>query len=292
MVSCAQGGGTPDTTCRLVAQKLSDRIGRPVSVKNLPGAGSLPATLEVAKAKPDGTTLLFATNSAICFTPILYKEPMYDPMRDFTPLVMLASNPFVLVVNAALPIQSVADLIRLAKQKPKQLRYASFGMGTSHTFMELFMKEAGIELIHVPSTGSAANVLDDISAGNVHMSFVDPKVTVEREFRGVRYLGLSTTTRHPAVPDVPTIAESGLPSYDANSWVSLVAPARTPPEIADKLRAALRDIVASAEFNKYLAANGFVALDMPTLDGMTGFFKSEIAKWGAVLLSAGLVGVH
>ena len=123
------------------------------------------------------------------------------------------------------------------------------------------------------------------------MAFVDPKVIVEQEFRGVRYVGLSTTTRHPAVPDIPTIAESGLPSYDANSWVSLVAPARTPPEIAEKLRAALREIVASAEFKKYLAANGFVALDIPTLDGMTRFFKSEITKWGAVLGGAGLVGV-
>jgi tripartite-type tricarboxylate transporter receptor subunit TctC len=249
VVSCAAGGGTPDTTCRLVAQKLSDRIGKPVGVKNLPGAGSLPATLDVAKARPDGTTLLFATNSAICFTPILYREPMYDPMRDFTPLVMLASNPFVLAVSAALSVRSVADLIRLAKQQPKQLRYASFGMGTSHTFMELFTKEAGIELVHIPYAGSAANVLDDISAGIVHMSFVDPKIIVEHEFRGVRYIGLSTTARHPAVPDIPTIAESGLPSYDANSWVSLVAPARTPPEIAETLRAALRDIVASAEFN-------------------------------------------
>lgn len=292
MVSCAEAGGTPDTTSRLVAQKLTERIGKPVIVKNMPGAGSVRATTEVARARPDGYTLLFATNSAICFTPLLYKEPMYDPIRDFTPLVVLASNPFVLAVSAGLPIHSVPDLIRLAKEKPKQLSYASFGMGTSHIFMEMLMKEAGIELIHIPCTGSAAQVLDDVSAGSVHMAFVDPKVSVERASGGVRYIGLSTTTRHPAVPDIPTIAESGLPSYDANSWVSIVAPATTPPEIAEKLRAALREIVASAEFKNYLAINGFVALDIPTVDGMYGFFKSEIVKWGDVLRSAGLVGAH
>lgn len=272
-------------------QKLTERIGRPVIVKNMPGAGSVRATMEVARAKPDGCNLLFASKSAICFTPILYKESMYDPMRDFTPLVMLASNPFILAVNARLPIRSVSDLIRLAKEKPKQLSYASFGVGTSHIFMELFMKEAGIELIHIPYTGSAAEVLDDVSAGSVHMAFVNSKVTVERAFRGVRYIGLSTTTRHPAVHDT-TIGESGLPSYDGNSWVSLVAPARTPLGIAERLRASLREIVASVEFKRYLATNGFVALDIPTVGEMKTFFESEIAKWGDVLDSAGLVGVY
>jgi tripartite-type tricarboxylate transporter receptor subunit TctC len=291
VVSCAEGGGTPDTTARLVAQKLTERIGRQVSVKNMPGEGSLSATRAVARAKPDGYTLLFATNSAICFSPILYREPMYDPLQDFTPLVMLASNPFVLAVHAGLAVHSVSDLIRLAREKPRQLSYASFGMGTSNIFMELLKKEAGIELTHVPYPGSAAQVLDDVSAGAVHAAFVDPKVTVERKFERVRYIGLSTTTRHPAVPDIPTIAESGLPSYDANSWVSIVAPARTPAKIAEKLRAAFRQIVASAEFKQYLATNGFAVLDIPTIDEMNAFFRSEIIKWRNLLHSAGLVGV-
>ncbi len=209
-MSCAEGGGTPDTTARLVAAKLADRLGKPATVKNMPGPGSLRATLEVAKAQPDGYTLLFATNSAICFTPILYKDATYDPMQTFTPLVMLASNPFVLAVNAGLPTR-VSDLIKHVKQSPKQLSYASFGMGTSHTFMELFMKEAGIEMKHVPHPGSAAQVLDAVSAGSVDMAFVDPKVIVEREKSGgVRFIGLSTASRHPAVPDIPTIAESRL----------------------------------------------------------------------------------
>jgi tripartite-type tricarboxylate transporter receptor subunit TctC len=216
---------------------------------------------------------------------------MYDPMQDFTPLVMLASNPFVLAVHAGLSVHSVSDLIRLAKEKPRQLSYASFGMGTSNIFMELLKKEAGIELTHVPYAGSAAQVLDDVSAGEVHAAFVDPKVTVERKFAGVRYIGLSTTTRHPAVPDIPTIAESGLPGYDANSWVSIVAPARTPAEIAEKLRSAFRQIVASAEFKQYLATNGFATLEIPTIDEMNAFFKSEIIKWRNLLHSAGLVGV-
>jgi tripartite-type tricarboxylate transporter receptor subunit TctC len=291
VVSCAAGGGTPDTTARLVAARLGERLGSPVAVKNMPGPGSLQATLEVAKARPDGNTLLFATNSAICFTPILYKDAKYDPMRDFTPVVMLASNPFVLAVNADLPAR-VSDLIRHVKQMPKRLSYASFGMGTSHIFMELFMKEAGIELNHVAHPGSAAQVLDAVSTGSVHMAFVDPKVIVERETSdGVRFIGLSTISRHPAVPDIPTIAESGLPSYDANSWVSVVAPAKTPSNIAERLRAACREIVASTEFNQYLATNGFAPLDIRTTDGMTRFFKSEILKWGDVLRGAGLAGI-
>jgi tripartite-type tricarboxylate transporter receptor subunit TctC len=206
---------------------------------------------------------------------------------------MVSGSPFFLAAHPALPIHSAADLISLAKQKPKQLTFSSAGPGsTAHIFMELFMKEAGIELVHIPYGGTAP-ALNDVIAGHVDITFLDPAIGVQMSrSKEIRLLGISTKARSPALPDLPSISETGLPQYDAFAWVAIVAPKGTPPEIVEKLHFDLGEIVKSADFRRFLETNGSVVLDVPTVDGIRGFFTAEMDKWGGVLRDIGLVGVQ
>jgi len=247
----------------------------------------------VAKSKPDGYTILLVTNSAIAVTPVLYKAPLFDPMADFVPLSMVSGSPFFLATSPRSPIHSVADLIRIAKAKPKQQSFSTAGVGsTAHIFMELLMKQAEIELVHIPY-GGTAQAMNDVIAGHVDMTFSDPGVAVDmRRSDLVRLVGISTKARHPAAADVPSISESGLTEYDALAWIAIVAPAKTPQDIIRKLHAELGQIIGSREFVEFQENNGSVRINIPTMEGMQKFFKSEIATWGQVLRSAGLAGVQ
>jgi tripartite-type tricarboxylate transporter receptor subunit TctC len=292
VVPFAAGGGT-DSLGRLLAAKLSARVGKSVVVENKGGAGSMLGASAVAKSPPDGYTLLLVTNSTIAVTPILYKVPLIDPLQDFVPLVMVSGSPFFLVANRKLPADSVGDLIRLAKQRPKQLTYSSAGIGsTAHTFMELFMRLAQVELIHVPYKGSA-QAINDVMAGHVDMTFTDPTVAIATlKSDHVKFVGISTKARHPAASEVPPISETGLPGYDALAWVAMVAPAQTPQDVVRKLRAEFTEIVQSPEFKEHLAKNGSVVLEQAGAGGVSEFFKSEVRTWGAALKDAGLAGTQ
>lgn len=292
VVPFAAGGGT-DSLGRVLAEKLSSRVGKSVVVENKGGAGSMLGASYVAKSAPDGYTVLLVTNSTIAVTPILYKVPLIDPLRDLTPLAMVSGSPFFLLVNAKLPVKSAGELIELAKQRPKQLTYSSAGIGsTAHTFMELFMKMAGIELVHVPYKGSA-QAISDVMAGHVDMTFTDPTVAIATLKSDLtRFLGISTKARHPAAPNVPPISETGLPGYDALAWVAMVAPAQTPPDALKKLRTEFTEIVRSPEFKDHLAKNGSTIVDIQGADAVESFFKSEVRTWGGVLKEAGLAGTQ
>lgn len=292
VVPFAAGGGT-DVLGRLIAQSLGERLGTSVIVENKPGAGSVLGASDVAKARPDGYTLLVITNSAVAVTPLMYKKPPYDPMQDFQPLAMVSGSPFFLAVNSSLPVYSAAELIELAKRKPNELTYASAGPGsTAHIFMSLFMNEAGIQLVHVPYGGTAP-AFNDVIGGHVDVTFLDPATAVQAsKVKQIRIIGISTKRRSPALPDIPSISQTGLPQYDAIAWVAIVAPKGTPPEIVQRLHRELGEIVTSAKFKAFLETNGSVILDIQTVDGISEFFKVEIEKWGHVLRGIGLVGVQ
>ena len=208
-------GGSVDFIGRLVGQKLAERLGRPVIVENRPGAGSATGTLTVTKSAPDGYTLLVAPSGTFAINPTLYKQLSYDPVSDLIPVALVVRDPLLLVVNPALPVKSVADLIRLAKERPGKLSFASPGAGTSlHLLGEFLKVTAGIEMVHVPYRGGAP-AMQDLVAGQVDLMFADPATGVPQVQAGkVRALGVSSATRLPAALDIPTVAEAGLPGFE------------------------------------------------------------------------------
>ena len=218
--------------------QLEQRLGRPFIIENQPGAGGTTGAGFAARANPDGYTLLMAPSPTMAVAITIYKNLAYDPVADFVPLALIAQTPFVLIVNPALPVHSVAELIALAKEKPGQLSFGSAGAGTPHhLYAELFKSMTGIEMGHVPYRGSLP-LLNDVVAGHIPLAFIDfgPSIGMLRAGQ-VRPLGISTKTRLAQFPDIPPIAEAGVPGFDAASWQMIVAPARTPRPIVDKLHA-------------------------------------------------------
>jgi tripartite-type tricarboxylate transporter receptor subunit TctC len=223
----------------------------------------------------------------------IYKNLAYDPLADFVPLALIAQTPFVLVVNPSLPVHSVAELIALAKEEPGQLAFGSAGPGTPHhLYAELFKSMTGIEMAHVPYRGSLP-LLTDVVAGHIPLTFIDfgPSVGMLQAGK-VRPLGISTKTRLAQFPDIPTIAEAGVPGFDAASWQMIVAPARTPRRIVDKLHGELISVVALPEFKHQIVNGGMLPMDNPSVEGLQDFIRSEIVRWGAVVRRAGLAGTE
>jgi tripartite-type tricarboxylate transporter receptor subunit TctC len=251
------GGGT-DTGARLIAQKLTERWGQQVVVDNKPGAaGSIGATA-VAKAKPDGYTLLMGNIGTQSINPSLYKNLPYNPETAFAPVTLIAELPLVLLVNPALPAKSAKELIALANSKPKgEMTYSSSGSGGSmHLAGELFEDASGVQLLHVPYKGGGP-ALVDLIAGHVNLSFA----TILESFGFVkggklRALAVTSDKRSPALPDVPTLAESGLPGYNSISWIGLLAPAGTPQPVIDKVAADVREVLAAADVSQRLIDQG------------------------------------
>jgi tripartite-type tricarboxylate transporter receptor subunit TctC len=291
MVSPYAAGGGADLLARVVAQKLTDRLGKSFVVENRLGAGGVIAAASIARAAGDGYTLFMGTSTQLAIQVTLHKTLPYDPAIDFAPIALVASVPFVLLVNPALPVHTVADLIRLAKERPGALSYGSSGVGgPPHLYMELLETMTGTRMTHVPYKGTAQAIVD-VVAGHIPIIFSDiaPAVSLIKEGR-LRALGISSGTRFETLPDVPPLAESGVPGFNAVAWTMLVAPAKTPKEIVDKLAAEVKTIVAAPEVRKLFMDTGNIPLSSPKPEELQSYVKSEIVRWGKVVEQAGIAG--
>ncbi len=284
-------GGSTDLLSRMVGQKLEQRWGKTFVIENKPGAASLVAASAVAKANPDGYTLMMAPSATMSTNVTLYKSLPYDPVAELVPLAVIAQTPFVLVVNPSLPVHSVQDFIKWAKEQGGQLSYATVGPGQPHhLFAELFKSMTGVEMSPVPYRGSLP-ALNDVVAGHIPVMFVDLGAGLSIIQSGkVRALGVSPRTRVAAIPDVPSVAEAGVPDFDAASWQMLVAPAKSPRPVVDKLHAEIKSILALGETKDFIVKGGMLTFENPSVEGLQDFVKSEIVRWGKVVHRAGVAG--
>lgn len=290
VVPFSPGGGV-DQMARLVAAKLEQRWGKTFVIENKPGAGSIVAATAVQKAAPDGYTLLMAPAPTMAINVALYKNLPYKPLDDFVPLALLSGTPFVLLVNPNLPANSVTEFIAYAKANPGKLSFASAGPGVPHhLFMELFKSMTGLEMSHVPYRGSLPG-LNDLVAGHIPVMFCDigPSAGMIKADK-VRALGISSRARHPSFPEIPPIAEVGLPAFDVTSWQMIVGPAGMPRAVATKLNAELTSILAMPDVKEQILRYGFLPLENRPPEALQEFVKSEIARWSRVVADAGLAG--
>ena len=287
IVPYAAGGGT-DLLARMVGQKLEQRLGKSFVVENRPGGGTVIAALAVAKAPPDGYTLLMGTSTPLAINATLHKKLPYDPATDFMPLALMANVPFVLVVNPSLPIKSVNELIKFAKANPKSLSYGTSGPGSPHhLYAELFKSMTGIEMTHVPYKGSVP-AITDVVAGHIPLMFCDlaPAQPMIKEGK-VRALGVSSAVRVASLPDVAPIAEVGVPGFEAVAWQMLVAPANTPQPIVDTLYKEMKVVLALPEIKQRINELGMIPIDSPSPDELARYVKTEIVRWGEVVKKSG-----
>jgi tripartite-type tricarboxylate transporter receptor subunit TctC len=278
------GGGT-EPLARMWSQKISEVFGHQVIVDNRPGAGTTIGAEIVAKSPPDGYTLLLGS-IANAISAVLYAKLNYDLARDFAPITMLATTPGVLVVHPTLPVKSVRELIALAKARPGQLAYASSGSGTpNHLAAELFSYMTGVKWIHVPYKGGGPSVVALLS-GEAPLSFASMPSAIQHIRAGkLRALGVTTAERSQALPNVPTIAEAGVPGYAAETWYGVSAPARTPKEIVARLNAETIKAFGAAEVKERLDTLGYlVRVNAP--DEYAAFTRTEIEKWARVVKAA------
>ncbi|HKE38922.1 MAG TPA: tripartite tricarboxylate transporter substrate binding protein [Casimicrobiaceae bacterium] len=280
-------GGTTDILARAVAQKLTEAVGQSVVVDNRPGAGGNIGADVVAKSAPDGYTLLMGTVGTHAINPSLYAKMPYDHVKDFVPVVLVAGVPNVLVVNPSLPVNSVADLIKLAKSKPGSINFASSGNGTSiHLSGELFKTMAGVDMTHVPYKGSAP-ALTDLIGGQVQVMFDNLPSSLPYIKAGkLRAIAVTSLKRAPALPDVPTISESGLPGFEASSWFGVLAPAGTPPAVVTRLNSEVNKWLQTPEAKEQLLAQGAQAAG-DTPEQFAAFIRSETEKWAKVVKASG-----
>jgi len=274
-------GGSNDVVGRLVANQLSERLGQQVYVDNRGGAGGVIGTEAAATAAADGYTLL-VVSLAHAVNPSLYKLN-YDPVKSFAPVAIMATGPNVLAVNPRLPVNSVAELVALAKEKPGELEYASAGIGSfQHLGGELFKLTAGVNLLHVPYKGGGP-AMQDVISGHVRIVFSSLIQTTPFIQSGqLRALGVGGLKRSPVLPDVPTIAEAGVPGYEAVNWWGIVAPAGTPPAIVEKLYTAVQGALKSPELQAAFAREGAASVEMSTAE-FKDYIEAEIAKWAQVV---------
>jgi tripartite-type tricarboxylate transporter receptor subunit TctC len=287
IVPSTAGGGT-DINARLFADQLSRQLGQAFFVDDRPGAGSVVGTVAAANATPDGYTLLAGLIADMAVNPSLFANLPYDPVKDFVPVAMFSKYPFVVVVSKNFPAHSIKELIALAKEKPGEINYASAGNGTGqHLSTELFKLTTGINLTHVPYRGAQPAYADVIS-GQVPVFFDNLASALGQIQAGtVRALAVTGTERSPLLPDVPTVAEAGVPDYQYYVWFGLWAPKNTPQPIVDKLHAAVTKALADPQLKQRLAAVAGEPFDMPLAD-ITPFVKTEIAKWADVVKRGGV----
>ena len=241
---------------------------------------------------PDGHTVLFGTGS-LAVNASLYRSLSYDPVADFVPLGMVASAPFFLVVNPELPVHTVGELVAYAKANPGKLSYGSGGVGAPHhLYMELFKSMTGTQMAHVSYKGSLP-ALDDVVGGHIQLMFCDiPPAAGMVAAGSVRVLGVSTRDRIAAYPDVPTVAEAGVPGFDVAGWFMIVAPAKTPRAIVDKLHGELLNVMASPDVKERIVKLSLVPLPTPSVADMQSFVKTEIVRWGKIVQQAGIAGTE
>jgi tripartite-type tricarboxylate transporter receptor subunit TctC len=280
-------GGSTDYLARLLGTKLAERISQPVVIDNRPGAGGNIGTDLVAKAPADGYTVVAANVSSVAINQSLYKKMPYDPLRDLAPITLLAVFPNVIVVNRSFPAKTLKELIALAKAKPDSLTYASAGNGSStHLSPELLNTMAGIRMRHVPYKGGGPALVAVLS-GEVSMYF-SSVVAAAPQIQSGKLAAIAVTSgkRWPLLPDVPTVAESGLAKYEALNWIGLLAPARTPPAVLDWWNKHATTILQEKEALAQLAAQGAQPQPM-SRDEFARYLKSEAAKWAAVVKASG-----
>jgi tripartite-type tricarboxylate transporter receptor subunit TctC len=284
-------GGSTEILTRIIAQKLEQRLGKPVIVENKPGAGTVIGAMQVVKAAPDGYTLLMSTPTPMAINVTLHKALPYDPAADLTPLVMVAGAPFVLVVHPDLPVKSVKELIAYAKANPGKLSYGSGGPGAPHhLYAELFSSMTGIKMTHVPYKGTVP-ALTDVMAGHIQLMFADIPPLIGNVAAGkVRPLGVSTKQRVKAFPDVPPINEAGVPGFDVAGWFSVVAPSKTPQPIIDKLHKEMVAIMDTPDMKAQIDKLSLIPLETPPVPEMQKFVKAEIERWGDIVKKAGIAG--
>jgi tripartite-type tricarboxylate transporter receptor subunit TctC len=283
-------GGAQDALGRMLAPRLADRLGRAVTIENRPGAGSVIGMGAAARSDPDGHTLAQA-GAAFAINATVHKKLPYESATDFAAVALVAKVPFVLVVHPSLPARSAAELIALAKATPGRLSYASGGPGSPHHLnAELFKSMTGIELTHVPYKGSAPAVTD-VVAGHVPIHFSDPVASLPLIRDGkLRALGVTTAIRMPSAPDIPPIAETGVPGFDVSSWIMIVAPAKTPREIVARLHVELKTIAELSEIQRQVINLGMIPVSSPSPQELERFIDSEIIRWGKVVQQAGIAG--
>jgi tripartite-type tricarboxylate transporter receptor subunit TctC len=284
-VSLAAGGPT-DILARFIAQPLSEKLGQPVIVDNRPGAGGNIGAELVAKSPADGYTLFMGTSGPLSINSSLYEKLGYDPLRDFAPITMVASAPFLVAANPAVPAKSLKELIALAKQKPGKLNYGAVPGNASHLATELFKSMAGVDIVHIPYKG-AAPANNDLIAGQIDLSFAStPGVLAYVRSGKLKALAVSGRKRLTQLPDVPTIAESGLTGYEASVWYGIVAPAHTPRDIVMRLNSEITKIVQDQGTRERMIAADFdPAVSTPEQFGT--FIRSETAKWRKVVSISG-----
>jgi tripartite-type tricarboxylate transporter receptor subunit TctC len=284
-------GGVTGLFARLLGQKLEQRLGKPFIVDHRPGGGGVTAATMVARAAPDGYTIMMASSTILAFNATVRKNLAYDPRKDLTPIALLARVPFVLVVNPGLPVHSVDDLVKLAKAEPGKLSFATPGPGTFHHLnAEIFKSTFGLDLVHVPYKGTAPG-LQDVAAGHVSFMFADVPPARALVLSGkVRPLGVTTANRVDAIPDVRPLAEVGIPNYNAASWHTITTTGGTPQAIVDKLAGEIRTIMADPELQGLLAKDGALPQVSPSPAEMRKFVDSEIVRWGEVITKAGIAG--
>jgi tripartite-type tricarboxylate transporter receptor subunit TctC len=280
-------GGTTDLVARSVAPKLADSLGQQVVIDNRPGSGGIVGTEIVARAAPDGHTLLMGTIGNIAISPALYRKLAYDPQRDFAPVTQLASAAYMLLVHPSIAAKSVKELVTLAKTRPGQLNFGSAGSGTgSHLAAELFKSVAGVDIVHVPYKGGAP-AMTDLIAGSLQLMFNGIPSSMPH-FRGnrLRALAVTTATRSAAAPELPAMAEAGFPGAEATSWTGILVPAGTPEPVIKTLNAAFVKALQFPDVTARLSADGAVPVGNSAAD-FGAYIKLELAKWARVVKTSG-----
>ena len=285
VVPFAPGSGT-DSIARILGQHLSTAFNQSVVIENKVGASGIVAATYVARATPDGHTLLMATNSTHSANPFLFKSLGYDPVKDFTPVARAGSYVFMLVVNKDIPAKTLPELVAYAKANPGKLTFAS-GNTTGIVAGETLKSRAGIDILHIPYK-STPPALNDLLGGRVSMMFIDLAPGLEHVRAGnLRALAVTTKERSALLPDLPSLHEAGIPGYDVTSWAGLFAPAGTPKDIIDRLNAEVHKIIANPDAKAKIAVTGFDAFSGPP-EALAAFVQSELANWGKLIKDAGI----
>jgi len=285
IVPYAPGGGA-DAVARIIAKLAGESMGHSIVVENKGGAGAILGTEQVAKAEPDGYTLLLGQSGPISINPAVYKSLPYDPVKDFVPITMTTAYPYILAVNAELPAKTLQELVALARSKPEAMNYGSTGVGAAnHLVAELFNSKAGIKMTHVPYRGTALAV-GDLLGGQLTMVFSDPISVLPHIKSGkLRALAVTSLERSPVAPEVPTVAESGYPGFEALAWHGILAPARTPPAVIKKLNEEIVKAVKEPATRELLANQAMQAVGN-TPEEFATFIQKDIAVWKAVAAAA------
>jgi tripartite-type tricarboxylate transporter receptor subunit TctC len=284
-------GGTNDILARLVGQKLERKFGKPVIIENRPGAGGITAALSVVRGAPDGHTMITASSTMMSLNVTIRKHMPYDPQKDLIPVAMTVRTPFVLVVNPALPVHSVADLVKLAREKKGQLSFGTPGPATFHRLSaEILRNMFELDFIHIPYKGTVP-ALNDVAGGHIAFMFADvaPALGLIRSGK-LRALGVTTGERVAALSEVPPLNDVGMPGFVASSWHTIAIHSGVPRDIIDKLADAIREGMAEPAVADMLARDGAIPVTSPPVDELRRFVDSETVRWGKVIERAGLAG--